>query len=79
MISGQSIVLLPKNPNRPWLDGSGIRVRNSLLPWAGRPPAAFKSMRGALIGRISRCQALGMSDFLSSFRVLEELREMHLL
>eukprot|EP00972_Heterocapsa_arctica_P025059 3692368-Heterocapsa_arctica.AAC.1 len=36
-------------------------------------------MRGALIGRISRCQALGTSDFLCSFHILGRLREMHLL
>jgi len=79
MIRGQTVIMLSKNPNRPWLHGHGERVRCSLLPWVGKLPMPFKTIRGGLIGRLARCQALGLTEFMCCHRVLEELLELHLL
>ena len=77
---GQSVLILPKNPNREWLHNLGLeRSRTTFIPWAGKPPMAFAVLKGILMGKAGRGQALGLDDFLVAHRILEDLLELSLI
>ena len=76
IVVGATIHLVPKNPNRKWLHGNGLREKVVFTEWAGRPSQPFGTLRAILINRIRRVQRLGLNHQWQAYRVLEDVTEL---
>ena len=65
-----------QNVNRPWLLGTGPRVKRRYLPWLGGPMVRFAHLRAQLLGRLRRFEEMQLAAPDVANAMAEEIREL---
>ena len=78
-VCGQSLCIVPKNVNRPWLYRGALRERCALGHWPGRPPKGFGNLRAMFLVRIARSRELRIDADAAAVWLGELVLEMFIL
>ncbi|CAK0865606.1 unnamed protein product, partial [Prorocentrum cordatum] len=74
------VLALPKNPNRPWLQGlEEKRAKSNIIEWPGLPPRKFDMLVSLFTSRYARAQYLSLTIGATTAWALELVLELILL
>ena len=71
-----AIAWTAKNPNRPWLLGTGDKGKQRRVPYLDRLQCPFGLLRGLLLSRAARLNELELTEKLQTACMIEEIQEL---
>jgi hypothetical protein len=71
-----AITWTAKNPNKPWLLGTGDKGKQRRVPYLDRLQCPFGLLRGLLLSRAARLNELELTEKLQTACMIEEIQEL---